>query len=295
MSQQPDHYQVLGVSPDAEDVVVRGAYRAMMHKYHPDRFAGSAAEGDRMAKALNAAYAVLGDPKARARYDQQRKVSGSRTTDGASSGPTAGAKRRTNRASARHDLIRLWLARAAASRPPPYVWAGACFFATLAVGLVVSLVWPPARSVAPPAAVNAVAASAETNGRTGATTHRRRVGGEATAGAGSVGVDQVLATASAGGRPMDRAFYRQLAISASQEDALYVQGVEAEQNGLCEVVASKVYELSDIADRRIVTVSGVEVLRPADATLKAHILTLKALEQRCKAASAAFRNQSRNQ
>ena len=35
----PDHYATLGVLPDAEDIVVRAAYRALAQRYHPDRCA----------------------------------------------------------------------------------------------------------------------------------------------------------------------------------------------------------------------------------------------------------------
>jgi hypothetical protein len=62
-----DHYAVLGVSPASEDVVIRAAYRALMRLYHPD--ADTSSEASQRAQAINAAYAVLGDPEKRARYD----------------------------------------------------------------------------------------------------------------------------------------------------------------------------------------------------------------------------------
>jgi curved DNA-binding protein CbpA len=62
-----DHYAVLGVSPASEDVVIRAAYRALMQRYHPD--ADPSSEASQRAQAINAAYAVLGDPEKRARYD----------------------------------------------------------------------------------------------------------------------------------------------------------------------------------------------------------------------------------
>jgi molecular chaperone DnaJ len=33
-------YQILGVQPDAEDVVIKAAYRALSQRYHPDKWAG---------------------------------------------------------------------------------------------------------------------------------------------------------------------------------------------------------------------------------------------------------------
>ena len=66
-----DHYTTLQVHRNADPVVIEKAYRALSMKYHPDR------AGDRSQKAathkmqrINAAYAVLSDPKARRRYDR---------------------------------------------------------------------------------------------------------------------------------------------------------------------------------------------------------------------------------
>jgi curved DNA-binding protein CbpA len=64
-----DYYRVLQVDPSAEPEVIDRAYRALALKYHPDRSAGTPdAAGTRMRR-INEAYAVLSDPKARARYD----------------------------------------------------------------------------------------------------------------------------------------------------------------------------------------------------------------------------------
>ncbi len=67
-----DHYRVLQVDPSAEPEVIDRAYRVLALKYHPDRSTGTPdAAGARMRR-INQAYAVLGDPKARARYDATR-------------------------------------------------------------------------------------------------------------------------------------------------------------------------------------------------------------------------------
>lgn len=47
--------------------MIRAAYRALMRRYHPDT--DPSREAAQRAQALNAAYAVLGDPDKRARYD----------------------------------------------------------------------------------------------------------------------------------------------------------------------------------------------------------------------------------
>lgn len=64
-----DLYSVLGVLPDAEDVVVTAAYRALAQRYHPDKWQGDAAEAHERMSRINAAYAVLGDLVQRASYD----------------------------------------------------------------------------------------------------------------------------------------------------------------------------------------------------------------------------------
>ncbi len=66
----PDHYATLGLSPTAEDVVIRAAYRALIRRYHPDGNASTPAAA--RSRAINAAYAVLIDPEKRAEYDRIR-------------------------------------------------------------------------------------------------------------------------------------------------------------------------------------------------------------------------------
>ena len=72
MPDKANLYRILQVDPAAEDVVIHAAYRALMKRHHPD--AGGASEA---AERLNAAYATLRDPAARARYD--RSLPGDRT------------------------------------------------------------------------------------------------------------------------------------------------------------------------------------------------------------------------
>lgn len=59
-------YDVLGVTPAADDLTVRRAYLALARRHHPDVAGGDPA---RM-QAVNDAWATLGDPIRRARYDQ---------------------------------------------------------------------------------------------------------------------------------------------------------------------------------------------------------------------------------
>lgn len=70
-----DHYFVLGILPDAEDVVVRAAYKALAQRYHPDRWQGAPEEAHRRMSEINLAYSVLGDKARRSEYDRARSDS----------------------------------------------------------------------------------------------------------------------------------------------------------------------------------------------------------------------------
>lgn len=59
------HYDVLGVERTADRATLREAYLRLARAHHPDRAGGDPA---RM-QAINAAWAVLGDPERRAVYD----------------------------------------------------------------------------------------------------------------------------------------------------------------------------------------------------------------------------------
>lgn len=73
----PDYYATLGVSPDAEDIVIAAAYRALAQRYHPDKLKGDKNSHLKMA-AINEAYGLLRDPTRRAEYDcSHQRSSGS--------------------------------------------------------------------------------------------------------------------------------------------------------------------------------------------------------------------------
>ncbi|HET9700502.1 MAG TPA: J domain-containing protein, partial [Burkholderiales bacterium] len=71
MEESTDLYAILGVLPNAEDVVIRAAYRILAQRYQPDRYKGNAAEGADRLRRIEEAYAILGDPARRRQYDQQ--------------------------------------------------------------------------------------------------------------------------------------------------------------------------------------------------------------------------------
>lgn len=67
MAEKRDFYEVLGVARDADQKVIKDAFRQLALKYHPDRNKEPGAE-DRF-KEIAEAYAVLNDPQKRAAYD----------------------------------------------------------------------------------------------------------------------------------------------------------------------------------------------------------------------------------
>lgn len=64
-----DYYEVLGVARDATQEEIKRAYRKAALANHPDRNPGDPAAEERFKQAAEA-YAVLGDPDKRARYDR---------------------------------------------------------------------------------------------------------------------------------------------------------------------------------------------------------------------------------
>jgi curved DNA-binding protein CbpA len=65
-------YDVLQVSPLAEDGVIKAAYRSLMQRYHPDRNPGDE-QAAQAAVRITQAYELLADPARRAAYDAQRQ------------------------------------------------------------------------------------------------------------------------------------------------------------------------------------------------------------------------------
>lgn len=63
------HYDVLGVSRNAEQEAIAGAHKALARKYHPD-LAGKSAKTEARIRAINAAWEVLGDADKRKTYDK---------------------------------------------------------------------------------------------------------------------------------------------------------------------------------------------------------------------------------
>ena len=67
-----DYYRILGVLDDAEDIVIRAAYKVLAQKYHPDKWKGDRAEATLRMSEINEAYGVLSDTEKRKQYDSTR-------------------------------------------------------------------------------------------------------------------------------------------------------------------------------------------------------------------------------
>jgi curved DNA-binding protein CbpA len=72
---QVDYYNVLGVSPDADEDTIKQAYREKAQILHPDKSSGDAENGKAFIK-LHDAYVHLSDPKVRKVCDQTHDGSG---------------------------------------------------------------------------------------------------------------------------------------------------------------------------------------------------------------------------
>lgn len=68
-----NYYELLEVSPNASDAVVRAAYKSLMQHYHPDKHPGNAEIAQRAALVVQA-YEVLSDSSKRSAYDHELEL-----------------------------------------------------------------------------------------------------------------------------------------------------------------------------------------------------------------------------
>ena len=66
-----DYYEILGVSPDADEKTIKQAYRKLARQYHPDVNPGNK-EAEEKFKTINEAYQALSNPEQRKKYDELR-------------------------------------------------------------------------------------------------------------------------------------------------------------------------------------------------------------------------------
>ncbi len=79
-----DYYEILGVPRNADPEAIRGAYRALAKRYHPD--VNKEAGAEERFKEVNEAYGVLSDEQRRAAYDQYGHDGLNRTAFGTGTG-----------------------------------------------------------------------------------------------------------------------------------------------------------------------------------------------------------------
>jgi curved DNA-binding protein CbpA len=138
MPKRDDYYRVLGVSRDASTPEIRRAYRRLARQHHPDR--NPEPESSERFRTFAEAYAVLGDPGRRARYDHTIKTRVRRDVTRAGSGLLA--RRGVLELSPRE-------ARLAATTPPTLTTNGIAIVlpAGLADGDQITITVPAGRAV----------------------------------------------------------------------------------------------------------------------------------------------------
>jgi len=77
-----DYYKILGISNNASKEEIKRAYRALAHKYHPDKAGGD----EKRFKEINEAYQVLSNDQKKAQYDQFGDIFSGQAGRGASGG-----------------------------------------------------------------------------------------------------------------------------------------------------------------------------------------------------------------
>jgi curved DNA-binding protein CbpA len=90
VTDERDPYEVLQVASGADDAVLRAAYRALAHRYHPD-IAGP--DGEERMRELNAAWEMIGTPGRRAAYHRERGESGAGRAAAAPAGTSGSGSR----------------------------------------------------------------------------------------------------------------------------------------------------------------------------------------------------------
>ena len=92
-----NYYDILGLSEQSEPEVIEAAYRALMKKYHPDRWTGKSAEAEHRAKLINEAYAALRDTRNEYDWPLHPRTQGGRRPQKSKTAPAKGRDREVAR------------------------------------------------------------------------------------------------------------------------------------------------------------------------------------------------------
>lgn len=111
MSQVKTHYDNLQVKETASDEVIKGAYRYLSQKWHPDKNPHNRQEAERILRIINQAYAVLSDPIKRKEHDDwiKRQNNGGDRATQSPPPPHAQQQRREEYATAPVAAVRPWV------------------------------------------------------------------------------------------------------------------------------------------------------------------------------------------
>jgi curved DNA-binding protein CbpA len=118
-----DPYRVLQVAPDADQVVLKAAFRALALRYHPDR--DTSPEAARRMIELNEAYRLVGKAEARTAFDtaNRRAAYGFGTAGNGGNGSSTPPPPRAASAGTQLDSGRYagWTLRDLAGHDPDYL------------------------------------------------------------------------------------------------------------------------------------------------------------------------------
>ena len=132
-----DYYEILGISRNADEAIIRAAYHVLAKRYHPDLVTGDKTESTEKFQLLTTAYETLCDATKRAQYDGQRYMRRSHPGDG----QTAEARQAQTKREERSGFARPGNARSTKVRNKGNrsVFAGGIVAVVVLIGLVDAL------------------------------------------------------------------------------------------------------------------------------------------------------------
>lgn len=66
-----NYYEILEIKENASPEVIKMAYKALILKYHPDKYKGNREYAEEMTKKINEAYSILSDENKKKEYDRR--------------------------------------------------------------------------------------------------------------------------------------------------------------------------------------------------------------------------------